>query len=407
MSFANAFLRRRGSGAVLAFVAVGLGACGGGDNSLAGPEPPPDEGQPPVAGCNSGTLEHGALYQICFPANWNGDLVLYAHGYVQPGSPLALPNDQVGGQSVSSTVNSLGYAYAATSYRANGLIAVEATEDMVELETTFRRLYRPDPGRSVIVGISEGGLVAALTVERHPDRFDGALAACGPVGSFRRQLDYFDDFRVIFDYLFPGVIPGSPVDVPEDVPARWDAVYAPAVVAALLTRPDAARALIRITKAPVASDDLVAIAVTTVGLLWYNVVGSRDAQARLGGQPYDNSTRVYSGSSDDAALNAGVARFTPDPPALAALAEFETSGNLMVPMVTLHTTGDPIVPFEQEALYADKVSQSGASVRLTQTALDRYGHCSFEAAELFGAFDTLMEKVPRTAVTLAPVSDNR
>jgi pimeloyl-ACP methyl ester carboxylesterase len=407
VSSTQAILRRLGAGAVLACVGLVIGGCGGGDNNLIGPQPPPDEGQAPVAGCNEGVLDHGALYQICFPANWNGDLVLYAHGYVQPGSALALPNDQVGGQSVSSAVNGLGYAYATTSYRANGLVAVEAIEDLVELETLIRRLYRPDPSRSVIVGVSEGGLVAALSAERYPDRFDGALAACGPVGSFRRQLEYFDDFRVVFDYLFPGVIPGSPVDVPENVTARWDAVYTPAVVAALLTKPEAARELIRITRAPVASDDLASIAITTVGLLWYNVIGSRDAQARLGGQPYDNSSRVYSGSSDDAALNAGVARFTADPSALAALAEFETSGNLSVPMVTLHTTGDPIVPVEQEAVYADKVRQNGAGIRLTQTAVDRYGHCSFEAAELFGAFTTLIQKVPRTAVTTASVSGGR
>jgi pimeloyl-ACP methyl ester carboxylesterase len=407
VSSTQAILRRLGAGAVLACVGLVIGGCGGGDNNLIGPQPPPDEGQAPVAGCNEGVLDHGALYQICFPANWNGDLVLYAHGYVQPGSALALPNDQVGGQSVSSAVNGLGYAYATTSYRANGLVAVEAIEDLVELETLIRRLYRPDPSRSVIVGVSEGGLVAALSAERYPDRFDGALAACGPVGSFRRQLEYFDDFRVVFDYLFPGVIPGSPVDVPENVTARWDAVYTPAVVAALLTKPEAARELIRITRAPVASDDLASIAITTVGLLWYNVIGSRDAQARLGGQPYDNSSRVYSGSSDDAALNAGVARFTADPSALAALAEFETSGNLSVPMVTLHTTGDPIVPVEQEAVYADKVRQNGAGIRLTQTAVDRYGHCSFEAAELFGAFTTLIQKVPRTAVTTASVSGSR
>jgi pimeloyl-ACP methyl ester carboxylesterase len=398
--------RRRSGGAVLALIAVVAGGCGGGEDNPSGPEPPPDAGQTPVVGCSDGVLEHGALYRICFPANWNGDLVLYAHGYVQPGGELALPNDQVGGQSVSSTVNSLGYAYATTSYRANGLVAVEATEDLVELEATVRRLYRPDPGRSVIVGVSEGGLVATLAAERHQDRFDGALAACGPVGSFRRQLDYFVDFRVVFDYLFPGVIPGSPVDVPENVASRWGDVYAPAVAVALLSNPAAARELVRITGAPVASDDITAIAVTAVGLLWYNVIGSADAQARLGGQPYDNTNRVYAGSSDDAALNAGVARFTADAAALAAMAEFETSGNLPVPLATLHTTGDPIVPFEQEAFYAEKVNRSGTSARLTQTTIERYGHCSFEADELLGAFNTLLEKVPRSATVVASHSGN-
>lgn len=390
-------IRRLGSGAVLAFVCGALLGCGGDSGSLAAPEPesppPVDEGAVPVEGCADGVLEQGALYQICFPGNWNGDLVLYAHGHVPAHQPLALPDDQVGGQSLAALVNGLGYAYASTSYRRNGLLGPEGVEDMVELEATVRRRYRPDPGRSVLVGVSEGGMVAGLAAERHPDLFDGALSVCGPVGSLRGQLDYFVDFRVIFDYLFPGVIPGTAVEIPAEVVADWEGRHAPAVVLALVTRPTAARELIRITGAPVERDDVVAIAVTAVGILWYNIVGTANARQRLGGQPFDNSTRVYAGSSDDAALNAGVARFTADPAALAAMSEFETTGNLQVPVVTLHTTGDPIVPFEQQALYAAKVARSGSTARLTQSAVERYGHCNLEAGELMSAFAGLMDRV--------------
>ncbi len=390
-------LRRLGLGAVLAFVCGVVAGCGGDDLAAPDPElpePPTDEGVTPVAGCADGVLEHGALYQICFPGSWNGDVVLYAHGHVPSGRPLAIPNDQVGGQSLAATVNGLGYAYATTSYRRNGLLGPEGAEDIVELEATVRRLYRPDPGRTLLVGVSEGGMVAGLAAERYPDLFDGALSMCGPVGSLRGQLDYFVDFRVIFDYLFPGVIPGTAVDIPADVVANWEQRYVPAILLALLTRPSAARELVRITGAPVERDDVVAIAVTTVSILWYNVIGTANAHERLGGQPFDNAARVYSGSADDAALNAGVARFTADPGAVAAMNEFETSGNLQVPVVTLHTTGDPVVPFEQQSLYAAKVAQAGATARLTQNAVERYGHCSFETSELLGAFSSLADRIP-------------
>jgi hypothetical protein len=46
----------------------------------------------------------------------------------------------------------------------------------------------------------------------------------------------------------------------------------------------------------------------------------------------------------------------------------KTSGQLSVPLVTLHTTGDPIVPFLHEALYADKVAAAGAPGLLGQRA---------------------------------------
>jgi hypothetical protein len=99
-----------------------------------------------------------------------------------------------------------------------------------------------------------------------------------------------------------------------------------------------------------------------------------------------------------------VARFTADPSALAAIAEFETSGHLMVPVVTLHTTGDPIVPFEQESVYAEKVSQAGATSHLTQNAVERYGHCAFQAEELLGAFSTLVNKVAVPMASIGTVS---
>jgi pimeloyl-ACP methyl ester carboxylesterase len=398
--------RRPGSGAVLAFISIAIIGCGDSDNNPSGPEPPPDQGQTPVAGCSEGVLQHGGLYLVCFPTTWNGDLVIYAHGYVAPQRELALPNDVIGGQPVSGAVTALGYAYATTSYRANGLVAPDAVDDLIELVDTVQRRYRPDPARAVIVGFSEGGLVATLAAERHPDRFDGSLAGCGPIGNFRAQLDYIGDFRVVFDYLFPGLIPGSAVDIPDVVRDRWNEVYVPAIVIALAANPGAALELVTITGAPVAATDIRSIAETAVGILWYNVFGTADAQSRLGGQPFDNSTRVYSGSADAAALNARVARFSADPAALAALARFETSGNLDLPVVTLHTTGDPIVPFSQSALYGEKVTQAGSSALLSQIPVDRHGHCSFQAPEVLGAFATLMDKVnARPATTLASVSE--
>ncbi|HEX2609423.1 MAG TPA: hypothetical protein VHK68_00340, partial [Gemmatimonadales bacterium] len=71
-------IRRLRWGAVLVCCSLILDGCGGGDNSPTGPEPPVDEGQTPTPGCTDGTLQHGALFRVCFPSTWNGDLVLYA-----------------------------------------------------------------------------------------------------------------------------------------------------------------------------------------------------------------------------------------------------------------------------------------------------------------------------------------
>ena len=373
-------------------------ACGGSSDV----ESPADDGEAPVAGCSDGTLGAApALYRVCFPEHWNGDLVVYAHGYVEPGASLSLPDDRIGQSSISGVANGLGYAFATTSYRANGLVAVEAVEDVAGLTEEIRRLYRPDPTHTYLVGASEGGLVAALAVERHLDLFAGALAACGPIGDFGRQIDYFGDFRVLFDYFFPEVIPGGAVEIPDSVRAHWNDRYAPAVVGALVLDPASTRQLLAVSGAPIDAGDLQSIGATVLGVLWYNIFATADAQQRLGGQPYENAGRAYSGSDDDAALNAGVARHAADPEARANVERFQTSGQLAVPVVTLHTTGDPIVPFLHESLYADKAAAAGASELLQQRAVTRYGHCAFQQAELLGAFGDLVGRVEGSILRIA------
>jgi pimeloyl-ACP methyl ester carboxylesterase len=365
--------------------AIVLAACGddeGGQGVV-------DEGEPPVAGCTDGTTSGGALTRVCFPAEWNGDLILYAHGYVQPDAPLAIPDNLIGGASVADLINALGYAYATTSYRANGLVADVAVDDMVLLEELVRRTVRPDPIQVYIAGVSEGGLVAALAAERQPDRYTGALAACGPIGDFTRQLDYFNDVRVVFDYLFPGVIPGSPIDPPAEVRGGWTATYAPAVAAAVENDPGAALDLATVTGIPAEGLAPADLGVAVADILWYNVFGTADAQERLGGQPYDNQDRVYQGSSDDAALNASVARFAAATTARASLSRFETNGDPSAPISIIHTTGDPIVPFFHQPLYADKVAAAGRSELLERTDVDRFGHCTFTSSEILAAFGAL------------------
>jgi pimeloyl-ACP methyl ester carboxylesterase len=362
-----------------------LATAWGGDG---GPQGPVDEGGPPVAGCTDGTLESGALSLICFPDNWNGTLVVYAHGYVEPTAPVALPSDDVAGVHVADAVTGLGYAYATTSYRANGLVVLPAVDDVAELIEAVRARVRPDPARTLLVGFSEGGLVAALAIERHPELVDGALAACGPIGDFTRQIDYFADARVLFDYYFPGVLPGTAVAIPEQLRSGWSGTYEPAVLAALADDPATAAELAAVAGIPVPGDAAGAAAAIDE-VLWYNVFATADAQERLGGQPYANVGRQYAGSSDDAALNAGVARFEADPQARAALGQYDTSGDLPGPVVTLHTTGDPVVPFFHEALYRAKVEAAGRTDRLQQRSVERNGHCAFTAPELVGAFNAL------------------
>lgn len=372
-------------------LAAGLAACGGDAQA-------PDQGEPVTAGCQDATIAAtSAAYRVCFPSSWNGELVVYAHGYVSADQPLAVPDDHVEGQPVSSLVNALGYAYATTSYRANGLVADIAVEDVAQLAEEVRRRFRPDPVRTYVVGVSDGGLVSALSAERHADLFDGAVAACGPVGDFTAQIDYFGDFRVVFDYYFPGVIPGDPINVPDSVRTRWSSVYVAAIAAALQADAPATVQLLAVTGAPTDPGDPLSADASVLDVLWYDVFALPDARQRLGGQPYDNVGRVYHGSSDDAALNAGVARISADPAAREGLKAFDTSGKLAMPLATLQTTGDPIVPADQSERYAAKVAAAGDAALLDSQTVSRYGHCTFQRSELLNAFGTVVARARAAA----------
>ncbi len=338
------------------------------------------------------------VYFVCQPATWNGDLVVFAHGYVAPNElmtkfleQLVLPD----GSTIPGLVTGLGYGFATTSYRKNGLAVVEGVQDVEKL-VAFYAANLGMPRHVYLIGASEGGLVTTLAVEQRPDLYTGGLAMCGPIGNFNQQINYWGDFRVLYDYFFPAgafplaQIPNSPVDINEPlVWPNWPNLSL-AIAQAVSVNPMTPQ-LLRTSRAPIDPADPMSVISTTVGILSYNVFATNEGQVELGGQPYDNRYKWYSGSSNDTALNAGVARFPADRAALIEIARFyQTSGKLKSPLVTLHTTGDPIVPYWHETLYTVKTVMSGSLLKRINIPIVRYGHCNFKSSEALAAFAILV-----------------
>jgi hypothetical protein len=171
----------------------------------------------------------------------------------------------------------------------------------------------------------------------------------------------------------------------------WEHQYAPAAAAALAANPKATAELLRITQAPTDPLDATTTEETALGLLWSNVFATQDAVAKLGGQPFDNHIRWYYGSSKDLQLNRKVERYRADTAALAEIkAHYQTSGVLSSPLVTLHTTGDPVVPYWHVPLYALKTFAAGSASKHTHIPILRYGHCNFKASEVLAGFALLV-----------------
>lgn len=360
-----------------------------------------DTPAPPLPGCTVGVLPSGGFSLVCLPvpgvtgppAGWNGGLVVYAHGYVNFNEPLQLLPD---GTSIPALALSQGFAFATTSYRQNGLAILEGVDDVTELMTAFSTSYGQVP--AYIVGGSEGGLVATLLTEKS-GLFRGGLAACAPIGSFRGQIDYFDDFRVLFDYYFPNFIPGEAIQIPPFVVEQWYTNYYPKIFQALSADPVRTDELLQVAHVahpfnPAVPGMFAAVQATfALDVLRYNIFGTGDAFKKLGGHSFDNRDRLYSGSSDDIELNRRVRRFNAQKAALASLQEYETSGDLNKPLVTLHTMGDQVIPYAlHEPAYLAKVLSHGASSFLAQFGVAAYGHCNFQPADIQLAFGTLRFK---------------
>ena len=345
-----------------------------------------------------GTHSNGALYCITVPENWNGDLIIFAHGYVPVTLPLAIPWDQMelpGGVTMPQVVNGMGYAFATTSYSENGLAVLRGVVDILDLIDVFEQTVGT-PNHIYLIGASEGGLVTTLAIERHPGVFTGGMSMCGPIGDFRGQVDYWGDFRVLFDYFLPGVLPPSPVDIPQSVMDNWDTFYKSSIAGSLANPANALQVqqLMAVSQAPYDPMNLNTIGETVLGVLWYNAFATNDAIAKLHGQPFDNHDRVYTGPLPEPLLqllNANVERFTADKLALLQIAnKYETSGKLKKPLVVLHTTGDPIVPVWHADLYTAKVAAYDKAAPYLYIPITRYGHCSFTLDEILVGFDWLV-----------------
>jgi len=378
------------------------------------PTDTPDQCPELTTGASGAMPGSDALFLICVPPGFDpaaGSLVVYAPGSVPPQLPLTLRDDVVGGQRVSRIVTGiLGSAFATTSYRANGLVVVDAAKDLQRLVAKFRDLYGPLGGHTYAVGVSEGGLIATLATERHPQLFDGTLAACAPIGDFQRQLNYFDDFRLAYDFYFAsilaqgGIFLGSPIAIPEAVIAGFGTAEAPgplalAIAQAALANPTSTNALMAAAGIPLqlGTSDPDQVVEFLLRLLAYNILYTNDTQNVLGGQPYDN---VAPTDYDRVIDGLAVPSFTADQPAVSHLkAMYETSGRLKSPLVTLFNTDDPIVPSWNETVYQSKVAEAGSSGFLgAQIPSATFGHCAFSLAEVLTAFGALSQAVGAPAL---------
>jgi pimeloyl-ACP methyl ester carboxylesterase len=142
-----------------------------------------------------GPLPGGGDWVVEAPANWNGTVLLYSHGY----SPVQRPAESAPrGQREAYLAQ--GYGLAASSYSRAGWALEQAQVDQWTALDAFTARYGK-PKRVIAWGDSMGGLTSIALAERHPERLDGALAMCGSISGVLGMMNTALDGAFAFKTL--------------------------------------------------------------------------------------------------------------------------------------------------------------------------------------------------------------
>jgi pimeloyl-ACP methyl ester carboxylesterase len=328
----------------------------------------------------------GTAYTLMRPENWNGDLVLLVHG--------SIPND-FEALAPGFTAQGFGVAFVTLApFVGEGDIGATkaATIGTKQVHAKFTsRFGRPD--KVYLFGFSRGAEAMTRLVETSSARYDGMLSICGANGGTPGQSDYFFTARVLFDHYFPGVLPGSPTAMPDIDLGQYLFAIAPTVVDAVMQNPIAAMEMAAVDQLDLQYNDFGELINGIVQSLLIHTVTANDVVEAARGNPFDNSLVQYTGTNDDATLNANVARLIADPQSRRYQENwYEPNGSSGgTPVILLHTSRDPIVPGPlNNDKYESLMTASGNSDFLLRRTVDRFGHCTFGPEEIFGNFGDLV-----------------
>ncbi|MGI8329275.1 DUF6351 family protein [Actinomadura scrupuli] len=375
-----------------------------------------------------GTLPDGATYLIEKPATWNGTVLLFSHGYTMLGLPN--PARNAPGTVEHDRLLARGYALIGSSYARNGWAAQEAVPDQLATLDTFERRFGR-ARRTIAWGQSYGGLVTGALAERHPARFDGALPLCGLMAGGNANWNSTLDATFAAKTL---LAPGA--DVPLVRIGGQSAAFAGMqTMQAAIDRAQqspAGRARIALAAAlhdmPGWSDpsvpepgpeDWAAQQLDQYqnlrGTMLPALPWRQEAETRAGGNMSWNTgidyRRQLAASVDRDEVEAlyrtagldlqadlktlnSAPRISADRPAAEYMRRnVAFGGRLRIPLLTVHTTGDGLVPVQHERAYGDVARVSGSAGLLRQTYVHAAGHCLFTPAETLAALGSLEQRI--------------
>lgn len=349
-------------------------------------------------------IHQGSSYQIEVPPNWNGMLVMYAHGYRGTGPELT-----VGPPSIRPWLLQQGYAWAASSYSKNYYDVRAGIEDTNALALAFSDLTgKSQPTKTYITGHSMGGHVAAAAVEaetyataNNRVSYDGSVPMCGVTGDVY-EFEYLLNFTLAAQHLAglgPTAFPATDFQakLPQIIDALWN-TYPTEPSEQGLKLEGIVRDLSG-GERPIYAEgfrtSLQSVVLGTggrdgsvVGILADSLTGNLATR-------YQFDTRKAM-SREEREFNDSIIRVIGHPPANSIRPDGlrwipVVNGQFNVPVVSIHTLGDLYVPFKHQQIYRRNAEANGNGDLLVQRAIRAPSHCDFSYQEQVEAMAAMLQ----------------
>ena len=339
----------------------------------------------------SGEID-GAPFRFVVPANWNGTLIVYGHGYRDkadhPGETDNRNADIAPDPALIPVLTGQGYALAGSAFKDNGWAVEEGYVDSLNLVEFFKNEYAT-PNRILYWGFSMGSVIGFKNAET-TNVYDGIMCGCAVGAGAPSSFDASGDLLVAYDTVF-GMLTswGNPGDVRDDLdfetevfPKLLGELNAPANFPAF----EFIRLVIgtpgRGINPPPPPDFYPGWVGTD---MFFATEVRAELERRAGGAVVQNLNRNYNLTANERAYLMGLGVPSPQIDAWLAsmnnqrlfsapessrnylIANRKYTGQIRVPVLTMHTIVDPLVTVTQENEYLNIINRSGRANIFTST----------------------------------------
>lgn len=346
-----------------------------------------------------GTLD-GAPYRIRVPQDWNGTLLVFAHGYGRQVEPFLPITPSYVDATQEERFLDLGYALAASAFEAGGWEVEGGVADTRALTELFADEVA-EPERTILWGRSMGSVVAFESIERYPELYDAAIPMCALGAGSTRTFDGVLGLALAYDAVFgwPEAW-GSVGDVTDDLSFADD--VAPVLTAQAqdpgnLARFEFLRLVNRLPEEGWYTPPSDSEPPFLFQVMFFATEGRAELEQRAGGPVAQNVGHRYTLTADQRAYLNGLGADTdgwldtmqqqeaitaPPLPRNFLQRWADYTGWIDRPVLTVHGDGDGLVPAFHAPAYRELVASAGRTQWLAQTFTDTVGHCDFTTAQL-------------------------